>query len=84
MSTDCIPPALRGSKFLENKPTGNYDEDCRTGEMLASGVLAHSIREKDPFLLGEVVRALVREPRYSGIEVGFFTTIGAALTEMRR
>lgn len=51
--------------------TGNYGADCRLGRKLAEQVLA-DMREKDfPGILGTVMRQMIEDKRYSGIEIGF-------------
>lgn len=51
--------------------TGNYAADCKLGRQLADQVLA-DMREKGfPPMLGTVVRQMIEDKRYSGIEIGF-------------
>ena len=79
LTTQTDDITIYGRKYLDIKPTGKYGFDCKTGNMLASGLIHAAARDNDPNLLGEVVRAILSEPRYSGIEVGFFSTISDAL-----
>lgn len=81
MSNAHLPITKNARAYLAHEPTGDYAADCGTGEMIATGCVAHIGRENDPFIIGEIVRAVVQSGRYSGIEVGFFSTVGAALMD---
>ncbi len=56
-------------------PSGNYSEDCETGERYALLALDHMTRHNFPALLPWAVFDMMRAgPKRSGIETGFLDT----------
>jgi hypothetical protein len=46
-------------------------------------LIAHMEKEGAVILLGRIVQQIVEAGTYGGVEVGFFTTIGAAVAGVR-
>ncbi len=64
-------------------PNGNYTDECLIGAMHALGVIGYlrrQGRDDGPSnFLGQVAKAQANVKKWSGIEVGFWSAIGAHL-----
>lgn len=75
---------LDGKDSTEALHTGRYDKDVFTGETLAWRTMrrmSEQFVESDGasiYLLGDVVRDMVKHGRFEGVQVGFFEALGHA------
>ncbi|MGV2981195.1 hypothetical protein ACERNI_13450 [Camelimonas sp. ID_303_24] len=76
---DEIPLPPIGRRFLETAPTGDYDADFATGDCMAEALIRASRRDRNPRIVNGIIRAVAKSGRYTGIEAGFFSRVGAEL-----
>lgn len=63
--------------FWTIKATGDWGADNQTGKAAADELLAEMAGSGVPITLSSVARAIVEKGAWTGVEVGFFTRIGA-------
>ena len=76
-----LPLATKGQDgrcFWHVKPTGDYSEDCITGEHLALEYLNHENKHWLGGLLQRIVMDMPRGPDLKGVEVGFLAMVAYA------
>jgi hypothetical protein len=56
------------------KPTGDYSTDEETGKRFAVELISYMRYQDIPFVLTQVVKAVVASQKWTGIEVGFCNT----------
>jgi hypothetical protein len=71
-------PALRTRGFWDFAPSGDYAEDCATGEQEAEAFLRRLSWEQKLYALGWLVRDMIAGGRFTGVEAGFFHRISLA------
>ena len=78
---DCSEfPESKGNPHLTwaVSPTGDWSADNARGRELARKLLAHMRGNEAPNALGVVIKAMIACGAYTGVEVGFLTTIASA------
>lgn len=60
--------------------SGNWEKDNITGRIYADELIQHIKANKNPTLLGHVVKAMGLKGRHAGVEVGFFHRLSEHLT----
>ena len=63
--------------FWTPAATGNWAADNQTGRAAADELLAEMAGSGVPIALSSVAQAIVAKGAWTGVEVGFFTRIGA-------
>jgi hypothetical protein len=66
-------------RFWNEQETGNYWKDCAHGERRAQEFMRVLRARQEGFMMGLMVRDMIRSGRFGGIEVGFFHRISATL-----
>ncbi len=66
--------------FWAVKATGDYEADCATGRGFAEAAIGYIRETGSVGLLGAISTCQAREVEKSGITVGFWSAIGAAVS----
>lgn len=58
-------------------PTGNYTEDCSTGNKYFDEVQALLDKAPNPLLLTWIIQAMIQKGQITGVETGFLHALSA-------
>lgn len=90
INLDIIPRTASFVKFIPNIPgalgrsmdvwapevTGDWTIDCSRGKAYAEEAIEFMQRSNNPTCLGHIVKAMIGNGAYTGVEVGFMHRIG--------
>lgn len=67
--------------FWQVRPTGNYGDEYRLGANYASEFVHYLLRHRHQYILGWIVRDMIRHNNPTGLELGFMGYLSGVMLE---